>query len=190
MILRLVILGVSVLSANPAYACLLSIDTPPREDLSALNALAMHIATENDIKSQIDASVWGVFLDQPSIGLIENGYSRFKVGGISKGKPDKIIRLVSLQRDVKLGTQIHYLNLRKIDQSRWTDVGVTQQELNWGPEICEISPNTSKCKLQEIEQDKIKDTCRIFIREVYYGCLSSSALPRMCAQYEDTAFEE
>ena len=188
MILRsvLVISGVSI--ANSAHACM-SIDLGWfREDLRALRTVSEVMAAEKDIKSQIDISVWGVFLDQPSKGIRENGYSRFKVGGALKGEPDEIIHLVSSQHDVKLNTQIHYLNLRKIDKSRWTDVGVTQQALNWGPEICEISPDASRCKLHQIKQNEIIDTCQAFIRETYYGCLSSNALPKMCWQYRDSAF--
>lgn len=190
MILRLalVILGVSI--ANSAHACM-SIDLGLfREDLRALRTVSEAMAAEKDIKSQIDISVWGVFLDQPSKGIRENGYSRFKVGGVSKGNPSEIISVISTRRNVKLGTEIHKLNLRKIDKFRWTDVGVPQQDLNWGAEACEIAEDSSQCKLYQLEESQNKELCHLFIREVYYGCLSSTALPKMCWQYEDCAFED
>lgn len=189
MILRATLVALSMSVASPAVACMVTYEIPSREDLRALQALSKHIATEKDIKSRIDASVWGVFLDHPREGLKQNGYSRFKVGGVSKGNIDEVIRVVSTQRDIELGTQIHYLNLRKLNDSRWTDVGVTQQELDWGPEACEISPNASRCKLHQLKQDQIKSLCYDFISELYAGCLNTNSLPNICRQHIASARE-
>ena len=188
--LRTLFLILGVFTASPAHSCMILEDAPSREDLRALQTLSKRIVEETKIKSQIDASVWGVFLDSPSDSLKENGYARFKVGGVSKGQLRQIIHIVSTRRDVTLGTEIHKLNLRKIDKSRWTDVGVTQQELNWGAEVCKISPDNSRCKLHQIEKGQIKELCKVFIRETYYGCLAYTAIPDMCEQYRDSAFED
>ena len=183
----IIILG--VLAASPAHACVQWEGAPSSDDLRALQTLSERIERETEIKSQIDASVWGVFLDSPSKGLQETGYARFKVSRISKGTLSEIIHVVTTRRDVKLGTEIHMLNLRKIDKSRWTDVGVTQQALNWGAEACEIEPDSSRCKLHRIESGQLKEQCHAFIRETQYGCLASNAIPKMCNPYKNSLFE-
>ncbi len=182
---RWAVLIVSVLSVNPANACVIYHDAPSQGDLRALIKLDEKLAKETKLKSQIDASVWGVFLENPSDTLAQKGYSPFKVGGRSKGDAADIIRVVTRQRNVKLGTEIYQLNLRKIDEQRWTDVGVPQHELNWGPEVCVISPDSSRCQLHKLKQKEIKNACHIAILETYLGCLSFNAIPKMCLQYRN-----
>ena len=126
----------------------------------------------------------------PPVRQLKKSYARFKVGGVSKGQLSKVIHVVSARRDVTLGTEIQKLNLRKIDKSRWTDFGVTQQDLNWGAEVCEIALESSKCQLHRIEKSQIKELCHIFIREISYGCLNYKAVPDMCWQYSESAFED
>ncbi len=184
MVLRAIFFILILLVTSPAKACQFMHDGFLfREDIQALRKLEKQIATQNDIKSQIDASVWGVFLDPPSKVGPETGYARFLVGDVMKGDPENIIKLVSSKRDVTLNTEIHFLNLRKIDQSRWTDVGVTQDNLDWGPEICKISPNSSRCKLHKIKENKIKTECQALITEATFGCLLASAIPKICLKF-------
>ena len=190
MLFRISLIVMSLIFSTSAYACIITQDTPSQRDLQKLIALDKNITRESALKTEIDAAVWGVFLNQPSKAIFQDGYVRFKVGGVSKGYPDEIIKLVSSKRNVTIETQIYYLNLRKIDKSLWTDVGVTQQKLDWGREICKHSPNSTRCKLHHLKQDTFKASCEMFIREIYYGCLSLSALPERCREYMDTAFDD
>ena len=112
------------------------LDTPSQKSLQKLITLDKDIRREIALKSTIYTAVWGVFLDEPSKAIFRDSYVRFKVGGVSKGQPDDTLKLVTSKRNVTINTQIYYLNLRKIDKSRWTDIGVTQQKLDWWREIC------------------------------------------------------
>jgi hypothetical protein len=188
--LRGLIIILVMFTSIPAQACMMSEYPPSRDDLRALQTLSERITKETEIKSQIDASVWGIFLDAPSDSLKEKGYARFKIGGVSKGHLSEVIHVVSDRRDVTLGTEIQKLNLRKIDKSRWTDIGVTQQDLNWGAEACEIAPTSPKCDLHQIEQHQFKALCQPFIWEVYSGCLHLKVVPKLCWKYRDEAIEE
>ena len=180
--MTLAVLGAFI--ASPAHACMVMYDAPSREDLRALMVLDKDIAAENTLKIQIDVSVWGVFLDDPSQSLHQNGYSRFKVGGALKGKTDDILKVVTNRRDISINTQIQYLNLRKIDRERLTDVGVPQHTLNWGKEVCETSPDAARCEIYQLEQNQIKARCEAFISEIYSGCFSTSKLPKICLKYK------
>ena len=182
--LRAVFALLGIFAASPAQACMIMSDTPSNQDLRDLQILSNNIEKQTEIKSHIDASVWGVFLDPPSDSL-KKGYARFKVGGVSKGQLSEIIHLVSMRRDVILGTEIHKLNLRKIDKSRWTDVGVTQQELNWEEEACKTSQNSQSCKIHLAKNEPFKKLCEAFLIEVYTGCFNPRSLPKPCLQYAE-----
>ena len=176
-----------VSTSLPAEACLLSQDHPTASDIRHLRAIDKQIAHQDELKSYIDVSVWGVFLDDPVQSLHQNGFTRFQIGGINKGDPDDVIRVVSNRRDIEVGTKVYALNLREIDRHRWSDVGVPQEQLNWGPEACHRSTNSARCQIFLTRQSPVKDLCHSVFLEVYTGCFYREELPKVCLQYETSA---
>lgn len=186
---RLFILMSSLAIAGPAFGCVIYPDAPSDNDLKTLRNFDKQITNENNLKTSIDMSVWGVFLDYPAQGIFKNGYARFKVGGVFKGRADSIIRVVSNRRNVTIDTQVYSLNLREIDAQRWTDIGVSQKNLNWDQEACLTSPNSQKCQAHIAKQAPFKKLCEAFIVEVNIGCFQRQSLPKNCLQYEVSLLE-
>lgn len=172
-----VLIGLS----NEALACSFLTQQKLPEETEAL----FELEQKDLVKTKIDAVVWGVFTDhQPLPEAV-----RFHVGEVIKGPIENQIDIKTDQADLILGTEVYYLNLRKVDDKYWTDIDVPQDHLDWERESCEIDSSTARCAKYMLKLEKIKGLCLSAIKEQYSGCVYPTELPKICRQFRKLALE-
>ena len=179
-------LVIIVISSNRAFACSVAFHVPLPADLKSF------IETEKQneqLKSDIQAAVWGAFLGHEPEQSENLQTLRFYVGGVLKGDIPERIKVKTDKGYLVSGGTIYYLNLKKIDDELWTDIDVPQDHLDWDDVACSLNPISARCALYQIRHGEIKKSCITYIKRMNFGCGYFEKLPQTCMQYRDEALK-
>lgn len=179
-----VLLSIS-LSIYPlnASACLFGSDRQPFPKLVDLQKAYEMEQAIAPLKARVDAAVWGIFTASYSSENSHPESHTFRVGGHLKGSSAKEIEIISRRVGKPNSYEVYYLNLRRLADGRWTDVGVLQTHFNWDDQACNIDPDSSHCAVQIQKDVKAYLYCE---NETFYRlntCKSLDLLPSICRPY-------
>lgn len=175
---------VFLLIASPAHACLFG-----NWDPLTLSLQQLRDSNEKNValKSDIDAAVWGVFLDKHSDIADRRRPLSFSVGGKFKGNISDEIKIITSQTTIITDRQIYHLNLRQIHDDLWTDIRIPQVKLNWDEIACDMDPKSTRCSIYQLRQSEIKYNCIAYLRQMS-GCWFVSEIPKVCEPYVNEVF--